>query len=72
MFHPRAEVFWQIPHRRDRQDDKVLTNAREGVGMGTLGIDWAINAPCSHNRIFNERYELAYTEELTNIEIIPW
>ena len=22
MPHPRAEAFWQIPHRRDRQDDK--------------------------------------------------
>ena len=26
MPHPRAEVFWQIPHRRDRQDHKYPTN----------------------------------------------
>ena len=41
MPHPRAEVFWQIPHRRDRQDDKFPAYAR-GEGMGTLGIDWPI------------------------------
>ena len=39
MPHSRAEVFWQIPHRRDRQDDKCPG------GMGTLGIDWATKAP---------------------------
>ena len=40
MPHTRAEVFWQIPHRRDRQDDE---KARQMPGgMGTLGIDWAI------------------------------
>ena len=39
MSHSRAEVFWQIPNRRDRQDDKCPG------GMGTLGIDWATKAP---------------------------
>ena len=27
MPHPWAEVFWQIPHRRDRQDHKYPTTA---------------------------------------------
>ena len=40
MSHPRAEAFWQIPHRRDRQDDKCPTNARGR--MSRLGIDWVI------------------------------
>ena len=40
MSHPQADVFWQIPHCQDREDDKFLTNAQEG--MGTLGIDYAI------------------------------
>ena len=26
--HPQAEVFWQIPHCQDLQDDKFLTNAQ--------------------------------------------
>ena len=28
MHHLRAEVFWQIPHRQDRQDEKSPTNAQ--------------------------------------------
>ena len=44
MPHPWEEVFWQISHRRDRQDDKCPTNAPGG--MGTLGIDWAIIRTC--------------------------
>ena len=48
MPHTRAEVFWQIPNRRDRQDEKKSsTEARgeeggAGGGVGTLEIDWAI------------------------------
>ena len=52
MSHPRAEAFWQIPHRRDRQDDKCPTNARGR--MSRLGIDWVIkewNAWRNHDRI---------------------
>ena len=51
MSHPRAEAFWQIPHRRDRQDDKCPTNARGR--MSRLGIDWVIkewNAWRNHGR----------------------
>ena len=40
MSHLQAEVFWQIPHCQDWQDDKFLTNPQGG--MGKLGIDWAI------------------------------
>ena len=52
MSHPRAEAFWQIPHRRDRQDNKCPTNARGR--MSRLGIDWVIkewNAWRNHDRI---------------------
>ena len=52
MSHPRAEAFWQIPHRRGRQDDKCPTNARGR--MSRLGIDWVIkewNAWRNHDRI---------------------
>ena len=37
MQHPRAEVFWQVTHHRDRQDDKC----QGGIGM--FGIDWAVS-----------------------------
>ena len=30
MPHPRAEVFWQIPHHLDWQGNKWPTNARDG------------------------------------------
>ena len=43
MPHTRAEVFWQIPNRRDRQDEKKkLDKGPGGGGVGTLEIDWAI------------------------------
>ena len=29
MLHPRVEVFWQVTHHRDWQDDKC----QEGVGV---------------------------------------
>ena len=37
MSHPQAEVFWQIPHCQDREDDKFLTNAQGG---GRNGHTW--------------------------------
>ena len=40
MSHPRAEDFWQIPHRWDRQDDKCPGGG--GGEVGTLGIDLAL------------------------------
>ena len=46
--HPWVEVFWQIPHHRNRQDDRRPTNAQEGDG--TLGIDWAISLSGHHVR----------------------
>ena len=54
MHHLRVEVFWQIPHRRDRQDEKAL-QMPEGVSM--LVIDWAI-------------MRLQYIFDITNSEVI--
>ena len=38
MSHPQAELFWQIPHCQDLQDDKFLTSPGGGGGWARLEL----------------------------------
>ena len=59
MSHPQAEVFWQIPHCQDREDDKFLTNAQGGGGGN--GHTW--NLLCHYNYNLRQIFFLLFGKE---------